>query len=329
MPSFACRGRACFFGRCPVVDCGQLASDLLTEFAADKLFISQPVIGEVCEGTAMGSCFSTNQGGRLCPRRDIMIYPILRRQSRPGTVCVEPKPARKVIFQVANQIELVEASLHLVYTAYRRRGLIGSNISGLRVTSFHLHPKTEVLAARDGGRLFCTTTLICDNPELGLPIDSMYPEEVNQKRSRGLRLAEASCLADDPYRKTPLSILLRLMAFTIQCAQHRGVSELLAVVHPHHADFYTKFLGFEVFAEVRPCPAVRNHPAAALALDLQGLARKNPRAYRRAFEPRFPESSLRRCPLSEEIRDYLTYRWDGPISFNPRSDRDGSLRFCG
>ena len=253
-----------------------------------------------------------------------MIYPVLK-QSRPRGVRVASKPTRQVSFQIADQIELVEASLQLVYTAYRRRGLIGSNISGLRVTPFHLHPKTELLVATKGGRVLCTSTLVYDNPELGLPIDRIYADEVDQKRSRGLRLAEASCLADNSHPQTPLSVLLRLMAFTIQCAHHRGMSELLAVVHPHHADFYTKFLGFEMFAEVRPCAAVRNHPAAALALDLQDLAHRNPRAHRRAFQPCFPESSLRPRPLSESVRDYLTYRWEDRIPFRHRSSRGQNL----
>ena len=254
-----------------------------------------------------------------------MSHTLLSRAARRTKRGRKSRPARETLFQIADQIELVEASLQLVYTAYRRRGLIGSNISGLRVTPFHLHPKTEVLAATGGGRLLCTTTLIYDNPDLGLPIDRMYAEEVRRKRSRGLRLAEASCLADNSPPQTPLSVLLRLMAFTIQCASRRGMSELLAVVHPHHADFYTNFLGFTMFAEVRSCAAVRNHPAAALALDLRGLAHRNPRAYRRAFEPCFPESSLQACPLSEEVRDFLAYRWEGPIPFKHGSSRGRDL----
>ncbi len=242
-----------------------------------------------------------------------MISPVLRQQARPTLRGVTSIPAQKVTYQIANQIELVAASLQLVYTAYRRSGLIRSNISGLRITSFHLHPKTEVLVAIRGGRVLGTTTLIYDNPELGLPIDRSYGPEINRKRACGLDLAEASCLANTMDRAVPLPVLLRLMAFTIQCAARRGMAELLALVHPHHAEFYTKFLGFGVFAEVRSCAAVRNHPAAALALDLRGLCQQNPRAYRRVFEPRFPACQLMPRPLSAEIRDYLAYRMEGPL----------------
>lgn len=242
-----------------------------------------------------------------------MISPILRQQSRPTIRGVTSIPAQKVTYRIANQIELVEASLQLVYTAYRRSGLIRSNISGLRVTPFHLHPKTEVLVAIRGGRVLGTTTLIYDNPELGLPIDRSYAREVNRKRARGLRLVEASCLANTTEPPVPLRVLLRLMAFTIQCAAIRGMDELVALVHPHHADFYTRFLGFGVFAEVRPCGAVRNHPAAALALDLHGLVHQAPRAYHRVFEPRFSARQLSPSPLSEEIRNFLAYRLEGPV----------------
>lgn len=223
------------------------------------------------------------------------------------------QPAFEVTYQIANQIELVAASLQLVYTAYRRRGLIRSNISGLRVTPFHLHPKTEVLVAIRGGHVLGTTTLIYDNAELGLPIDRSYAPETARKRACGFTLAEASCLANTSDPPMPLQILLRLMAFTIQCASRRGVAELLALVHPHHADFYTKFLGFEVFGDVRPCVAVRNHPAVALALELRGLSQRDPRAHRRVFGPRFPARHLGPAPLSAEIRDFLAYRLEGPL----------------
>lgn len=210
------------------------------------------------------------------------------------------------IYRIAERLDDVESSLRTVYEAYRRRGLIASNLAGMRVMPYHLLPSTEILVAKIGGRVSCTTTLVYDS-DSGLPMESVYGEEVMQRRQRGLALAEVSCLADDPDVKTPLAVLVRLMALNAQCARHRGMDELLIAVHPHHADFYAGFFGLEPFGELRSHPAVQGNPAIPLALDIHALQGKHPRAYQRAFEPPFSEEILRPRPLPQDIREYLAF----------------------
>jgi hypothetical protein len=249
----------------------------------------------------------------IAGKRKMMTHAVQTREHHPATRPAVAGANRAIAFRIAQRIDEVESSLRLVYAAYRQRGLIAANLSELRITPYHLLPTTEVLIATRGKRVVCTATLVHDNPRLGLPMESMYADEVSQRRAFGLRLAEASCLADDPDEKPPLHALVRLMALTIQCAYRRGVAELLAAMHPHHADFYTGFLGFEAFGEVRSCPAVRDHPAVALALDLKRLRDRHPRAHCRAFDPPFDDATLRPRPLSSEVRDYLTFRLQGAM----------------
>jgi hypothetical protein len=153
--------------------------------------------------------------------------------------------------------------------------------------------------------------LIYDNDDLGLPIESMYGDEIAERRASGARLFEVSCLADDAQGKTPIKVVVRLMALIVQCACRRGMSEMLVTVHPHHADFYTGFWGFECIGGVRRCPSVLDNPAVALSLDLISLKQSDSRPHHRAFDPVFPEAWLRRCSMSREIRDFLSYRLEG------------------
>ena len=98
-------------------------------------------------------------------------------------------------FRVGSSAEELFAAFGLVYEEYVRSGLMKPNACQMRITPYHLLSSTEVLVALDRGDLSCTMTLVCDG-ELGLPMESVYHEEVASLRLQGLQLAEVSCLAD-------------------------------------------------------------------------------------------------------------------------------------
>jgi hypothetical protein len=90
-----------------------------------------------------------------------------------------------------------------------------------------------------------------------------------------------------------------------QSAKWQGVERLLIVVHPRHAHFYERFIGFKVLGEERPYPAVENHPAILLCLDLIGMPFDAPEAYERFFGTPIPEHELRSGPMSMADRKYF------------------------
>jgi hypothetical protein len=98
-----------------------------------------------------------------------------------------------------------------------------------------------------------------------------------------------------------------------QYARHRGVDELLIAVHPRHAKFYERFIGFEIIGGKRLYESVCCKPAVALALDLNRLSVNHPRAYKRFFGSPFSEDAFRRPPIETgmlaEMRRvvYFTY----------------------
>jgi hypothetical protein len=157
--------------------------------------------------------------------------------------------------------------------------------------------------------VICTATIVHDG-SMGLPLECVYAAEVASRRSRGITLAEVSCLADrtEPTARS-FPVLCRLMSLIAQSSKRRGTDELLIAVHPRHARFYQRYLGFMQIGDERTYPSVRNHPALALSLDLNNLAEQHPGAYERLFGVPFPIFTLERPRISNtvwnEIRDLV------------------------
>lgn len=235
---------------------------------------------------------------------------------------------------IATTRDELTSAFHLVHEAYVRSGLILPNPYSMRITPHHLLPSTDVLISSIRGEAFCTLTLIRDGM-LGLPMEAVYAEEVELRRDAGLRISEASCLADRRHSGVArtLPALRQIMALTAQCAKHQGMNQILIAVHPHHAGFYRRLLGFQSFGATKPYEAVRNHPAVALSLDLDLLPVTNPQAYKRLFGERFPMADLESQPLPDALHEefarivYETYEadttgdggWSAP-------DRSGDFR---
>jgi hypothetical protein len=208
-------------------------------------------------------------------------------------------------FKIASTRHEWEAALGLVYKVYVRSGLIRLNRHQMRITPHHALPSTELLLAVEGNKILGTLSIVGDG-ELGLPMETIYAEEVEQRRRQGLRLAEVSCLADGREESSQsFAMISRLMAMTAQCASHRGVDQLLIAVHPRHARFYERFLAFQVIGGQRTYASVCDHPAVAMAMDLESLSFDHPRAYRRLYGVPFDDDHLEYRPVSHALRSDL------------------------
>ena len=216
-------------------------------------------------------------------------------------VCTALNRRSDIECRAASSREEIFDAFHLVYEQYQRSGLMQPNPCRMRITPYHLLPSTEVLVALEGGTMTCTMSVVRDG-ELGLPMESVYHEEVASLRLRGLSLAEVSCLADkqDPAVKSQ-SALFQLMPLVAQLAYRRGVDQLLIAVHPRHARFYKRFLGFDVIAEQRTYGQVCGKPAVALAADLNHLAVNHPRVHEWMFGEPFADKILEYNPLPAHL----------------------------
>ncbi len=143
----------------------------------------------------------------------------------------------------------------LIRSMYGSRGL-----GTVETKASTLHPgqhraKRIVLAAFRGQDLVGTLTLGVD-PGPGLLADSLYRLEIDAMRLEGKRLCEVTQLALHPELscREVLATLFQV-TFALACAVHDR-TDLVAEVHPRHAAFYRRSLGFRIVGPERVCMRV-------------------------------------------------------------------------
>ncbi len=195
------------------------------------------------------------------------------------------------------------AGYRLVYENYLAKGLIEPNVYRMRVTEYHLLESTHVFVAARDGKVICTVSLIGDG-ELGLPMESIYADEVNAARHNGLHIGEVSCLAfrDVEFRKF-LPTLIDLTRVLVQYSRAIGIQQLMVTAHPRHARFYERFMGFRQIGERRLYPEVQNAPAVACVLDYEQIDREHPPCYDNCFGVSVPDSSFESVPMTPSEAD--------------------------
>lgn len=217
-----------------------------------------------------------------------------------------PEPnASGIVYKIASNREEREAAFRLVHRAYTQTGLIEANPYGMRVTPYHLLDTTAVFIAVYQRDVICTLSLIGDG-DLGMPMASIYADEVTQLRDQGLYVGEVSCLADRRRELTRIMpVFVKLAKVMAQYARLQGMNNLLIAVHPRHTRFYKRFMAFDEFGELKTYPTVRNNPAIACNLDFAKADRERPPCYEQFFGDPLPVEELRACPMTAAEREYF------------------------
>ncbi len=153
--------------------------------------------------------------------------------------------------RIANSKDDRLAAFRLIYEHYVKAGLIPPNRFRYRVTPYQLLPSTQVFLAVQDEKPICTVSLVADGTP-GLPMETIYRKEVTQSRERNLFVGEVSCLAGctTDFRSF-LPIFVQLTRLMAQYARKNGMHQFLIAVHPKHAGFYKRFMGFEEIGPVR------------------------------------------------------------------------------
>lgn len=173
-------------------------------------------------------------------------------------------------FRPARTIDEVLSAWRLVHDAYVRSGLIEPNPHGVHLTPRAIHPETIVGVGMLEETVSATISGYVDvDAGPGLPLDEVYPELLGRLREEGRVLMEVGLLADrraDLGRSLDATLALMKQAFFHGI--HRGATDLVIGVHPHHVRFYERLFAFEVFGEESTCPMVNDAPVVGLRLDL-------------------------------------------------------------
>jgi hypothetical protein len=205
-----------------------------------------------------------------------------------------------LLYRIAHSVTQRSAAFRLVHNAYVTRGLIEPNLFELRVTPWHLLPTTQTFVASHEDEVVCTVSLIGDG-SLGLPMEAVYPEVVENARQQRLYVGEVSCFATrDLVFSEFLPIFVQLTRLMAQHARAYGMHQFLIAVHPKHVRFYERYMGFEQVGPLRHYPSVQNAPAVACCLDFARVDRDRPRTYDDFFGTPLPRHLLTAAPMGEE-----------------------------
>ena len=140
---------------------------------------------------------------------------------------------------------------------------------GLNLVESAVHtdrPDRITLLASEKGDVFGTVTLGLDG-DAGILAETLYPEEIAVLRKQGARLCELTRLAMDTQHNSRevLGALLHLVYIHGRLL-HRA-TDVVIEVHPRHAPFYRRMLGFRIIGSERICPRV-DAPAVLMHLEL-------------------------------------------------------------
>lgn len=175
----------------------------------------------------------------------------------------------------------------LVYDVYHDHGLIDANEHQLHTHAQIVQNDSAVFVHRIGSSLQATLTAVCDGPG-GLPLEQVYPREIEALRRRTGRLMEVGLLADRG-RKSLTALVKRvarcrrlqpyveLMRHAFSFSQRDdGLADYVVGVHPRHARFYIGAFGFEEIGPARTYPSLRNRPVTLLHADPVKAMSRNP-----------------------------------------------------
>ncbi|MBB5203639.1 hypothetical protein HNQ51_000932 [Inhella inkyongensis] len=125
----------------------------------------------------------------------------------------------------------------------------------------------STLQVHENGELVGTLSVRMDGV-LGLSADTVFPDEMQALRDRGLRLCEFTRLAVEGGTESK-QVLARLFHQAHMVAYRlSGAEALVFEVHPRHVPFYRRMLGAKVLSGERINPHV-NAPAVLMMLDLE------------------------------------------------------------
>ncbi len=169
---------------------------------------------------------------------------------------------------VAEDLDSVTAAWQLVYTSYRRRGLIRPNPQRLHTAPQAVGIHSAVIVGRIGEMTVTTLTAVAD--ERGeLPLDRLYRSDLTQLRRQGRTLVEVGLFGDRRFeRARSAEALCQLMRYAFYYGFWR-YTDIVIGVHPRHAPFYSKSIGFQTIGPTRSYFEINDRPVVLQRLDIQ------------------------------------------------------------
>lgn len=204
-------------------------------------------------GAAERAAHSNYVRAMLAPAR-------VKSQNSPGALRnnageFRPNPDFKLIrngyeIRVANGIEALKRSTaRLIERMYSSRGLFpygqGESLDDRNIT----------IVACKGDHAIATLTL-CIDADSGLLADTLYRDEIDAVRTTGGKVCEITRLAMDPEHSSHEALAGMMQILYVLARLTYRVTDVFIEVHPRHAGFYRRLLGYRMAGPERICPRV-------------------------------------------------------------------------
>ncbi|MBI3615869.1 MAG: PilZ domain-containing protein [Candidatus Omnitrophica bacterium] len=180
----------------------------------------------------------------------------------------------------AQSLGEMKAAYRLVYKEYLARGYCQPNPSQMHYNFYCFLPETCTFILERKGQLLGTISLM-GGSACGLPMETLFPEQIAELRNPGRRLAEVGLLALDLEAIGKSARLFSLTNFQKQASLFRlfkvmfdyarfivGATDLVIGMHPKHEVLY-RYLTFEAIGPVRSYPGACGKPALPMRMDIR------------------------------------------------------------
>jgi hypothetical protein len=180
--------------------------------------------------------------------------------------------------KIAETSKEYDQALALVYDEYVESGYIPNpNPEGKIFSVHHLLPETTVFVAKSYETVISTLTQVFDSELFGLPMDSIYWEELAELREKGRKIAELGSLATKKdFRWQNLFMYLCQVMYWF--SRYKEVDDLCITVNPKHVRFYHSIFLFEKFGPEKQYPKVAA-PAILMRLNMDGIEKSLKQVY--------------------------------------------------
>lgn len=201
-------------------------------------------------------------------------------------------------------------SFRLLYKEYLSAGYVNKQTpSRILFKINHLLPETVVFVTNIFQTPVSTLTQFFDDPQFGLPSDSVYRPELDSLRSDGRVISELGSLAIQKNFRWQNLFLQKYRAM-YWYSRKRKINDLCIAVNPKHVAYYKTVFLFETFGALKFYPRVQA-PAVLMRLNLD----------------RFPERLMETYHHMEDecnLYDFFHY-----LEGNPIKDYEIALRRMG
>jgi hypothetical protein len=249
------------------------------------------------------SDLSALSGANTCVDSSILLHRWEKQLARSVKV---PNLSRNIHVKIASERWEWESALRLVGANYQACGYETPMAQALRFTRYHALPDTMVFVAIHGGEVLLTFTLVPDNTVLGLPMESIYEDEIRDLRSNGRRIAEVTSLADrDLSQREFWQVFVALSRLLKQYHVRQGGDTWVIAVNPRHRSFYTRKFGYTRLGGCRSYPTVQGAPAEGYVCDLDLMQTHAPKMYHELFDRDLPASVVKPAPMPRHLVQYF------------------------